>query len=335
MKIYTLLFALVAALALSLAACGGDDNASSTPTRASTVTATAAPTVASGPFFDCTATHPSTTAAAAAFPVTVTDGTGASVTIAAPPARIASLDAAHTEVLYAIGAANQVAAVDNFSDCPVAASSLPKIDSFNISLEAITAQQPDLVVLGFTAQPDIVAGLQGAGIKVLTLPSPSGINGVYDQIELLGKVTGHAGDADALVTNMSSQVHAISAQVAGKTAPAVYHEVDNTYFSAGPGSFIDDLYKTLGATNIAASTGEAYPQLSSEAIIAANPDVIVLADEGAGESATTVAARPGWSVIKAVTDHHVYAVDPDVVSRPGPRIVDALRALEADLYPGS
>jgi iron complex transport system substrate-binding protein len=132
---------------------------------------------------------------------------------------------------------------------------------------------------------------------------------------------------------MSNDVHAISAEVVGKTRPTVYHEVDNTYYSAGPGSFIDDLYKTLGARNIADSTGEAYPQLSAEAIIAANPDVIVLADEGAGESATTVAARPGWSVIKAVQGHHVYAVNADIVSRPGPRIVDALRALEADLYP--
>src|SRR5258708_2050540 len=137
MKIYALLFALVATLALSLAACGGDDNASSTPTHASTVTATAAPTVASGPFFDCAAAH------------------------------------------------------------------------------------PDLVVPGFTAGSDIVSGLKGGGITVLTQPSPSDINGVYDDIELMGKVTGHAGEADALVTSMSNQVRAISTETAGKTPPTV------------------------------------------------------------------------------------------------------------------
>src|ERR1700674_3326350 len=274
MKIYTLLFALAATLAISLAACGGDDNASSTPTHASSVTAPVAAPVASGPFFDCTAAHPGTAAATSAFPVTVTDGTGVSLTLAVPPAKIASLDAAHTEVLYAIGAGSQVAAVDKYSDCPAAASSLPKIDSFNISLEAITAQHPDLVVLGFTAGSDIVSGLQGAGIIVLTQPSPSDINGVYDDIELLGKVTGHAGEADTLVTNMSHEVEDIGTQVLGKTPPTVYHEVDNTYYSVGPGSFIDGLYKTLGAKNVAATSGEAYPQLSAEAIIAANPDVI-------------------------------------------------------------
>jgi iron complex transport system substrate-binding protein len=335
MKLYTLLLAIAVGLAIGLTACGSGDNASSTPTHASTVTATVAPTVAAGPFFDCTAAHPGTAADASTFPMTVTDGTGARVTLSAPPTHIASLDAAHTEVLYAIGAGGQVAAVDKYSDCPAAASSLPKIDSFNVSLEAITAQHPDLVVLGFTAGSDIVSGLQGAGITVLTQPSPSDINGVYDDIELMGKVTGHSGDADTLVTNMSHEVEDIRTQVFGKTPPTVYHEVDNTYYSAGPGSFIDDLYKTLGAKNIAASSGEAYPQLSAEAIIAANPDVIILADEDSGESATTVAARPGWSVINAVKQHHVYAIDPNIVSRPGPRIVDALKALEAALYPGS
>ena len=333
MKLYTPLLALAVALAVCLTACGSDDNASSTPTHASTVTATAAPTLASGPFFDCTAAHPGTVPDTSSFPVTVTDGTGATVTLSALPAHIASLDAAHTEVLYAIGAAGQVAAVDKYSDCPAETSSLPKIDSFNISLEAITAEHPDLVVLGFTAGSDIVSGLQGAGITVLTQPSPPDINGVYDDIEVMGKVTGHAGEADALVTSMSNQMRAISAETAGKTPPTVYHEVDNTYYSVGPGSFIDGLYKTLGAKNVAATSGEAYPQLSAEAIIAANPDVIILADEGSGESATTVAARPGWSVIKAVQNHRVYTVNPDIVSRPGPRIVDALRALEVDLYP--
>lgn len=333
MKIYMLLLAPAVALAVGLTACGGDDNASSTPTHASTVTGTVAPTVASGPFFDCTAAHPGTAADASTFPVTVTDGVGNTVTLTTPPASIASLDAAHTEILYAIGAAPELKAVDKTSDCPAAAASLPKVDAFNPSVEAITALHPDLVILGFVYQSDIASALRSAGLTVLTLTSPADINGVYDQIELMGKVTGHPGDADRLVTNMSHELEDIGTQVFGKAAPTVYHEVDNTYYSAGPGSFIDDLYKTLGAKNIADSTGEAYPQLDAEAIIRLNPDVIILADEDAGESATTVAARPGWSVIKAVTDHRVYVVDPNIVSRPGPRLVDALWALKGDLYP--
>ena len=225
-------------------------------------------------------------------------------------------------------------AADKTSDCPAAAASLPKVDAFNTSVEAITALHPDLVILGFVYQSDIASALRSAGLTVLTLTSPADINGVYDDIELMGKVTGHPGEADALVTNMSNQAHAIEQQYAGRPQRIVYHEVDNTYYSVGPGSFIDDLYKTLGAKNIADSAGEAYPQLSSEAIIAANPDVIILADEDAGESATTVAARPGWSSIAAVSGHNIFTIDPDIASRPGPRIVDALRQLAADLYLG-
>ena len=132
---------------------------------------------------------------------------------------------------------------------------------------------------------------------------------------------------------MVDQVQSISSAVAGATAPSVYHEVDNTYYSAGPGSFIDDLYQTLGATNIAESSGEAYPQLSAEAIIAANPDVIILADEDAGESAATVAQRPGWAAINAVTEQ------PRLHCRPGhpqparPAHHRGPARAAADLYP--
>jgi iron complex transport system substrate-binding protein len=336
MKFYRLLLLCAAAFALLLAACGDDDDSGSptATTTAATATATAA-AAASDPFFDCDAQHPGTTPNASAFPVTVTDGAGTSVTIDAPPARIASLDAAHTEILYAIGAADQVKAVDNTSDCPVQVAALSaRVDAFSPSVEAITGLQPDLVITAFDTG-DIVASLRAAGLKVLMLPSPADINGAYDDIELVGKATGHAGEADALVTSMSTAVHAIEADVTGKTAPSIYHEVDNTYYTAGPGSFIDDLYKTLHATNIAESTGLPYPQLSAEAIIAANPQVIILADESLGESTDTVKTRPGWSAIDAVKNNRIYIADPDILSRPGPRIIDALRALEADLYPAS
>jgi iron complex transport system substrate-binding protein len=313
-----------AAFALLLAACGDDDSDSSTPTA----TGTAA---TSGPFFDCATQHPSTTPDSSSFPVTVTDSGGTEVTIDAPPAFIASLDAAHTEVLYAIGAGSQVKAVDNTSNCPAQVAALEaRIDAFNPSVEAVTAMQPDLVVTAFDTG-DLVASLRSAGITVLFLEAPADVAGTYDDIQLLGRATGHTDEADTLVTAMSNEVSALAATASGEQ-PTVYHELDNTYYSVGPGSFLDDMYKTLGATNIAESTGQAYPQLSAEAIIAANPDVIILADEGFGENATTVAARPGWSAINAVKNDRIYAIDPDIVSRPGPRIVDAMRQLAAALY---
>jgi len=331
MKYRTILLLLcTAAIALLLAACGDDDNGGSATATAAAGTSTPS-AAASGAFFDCTALHPGSTPQATGFPATVTDGAGTSVTINSAPAKIASLDAAHTEILYAIGAADQVTAVDNTSDCPAAAASLPKVDAYNPSVEAITALHPDLVVLAFDTG-DIAAALRNAGLAVLVLPSPSDINGAYDDIELLGKATGHPGEADALVTSMSDAVRALGQVNHPTPGPKIYHELDNTYFSVGPGSFLEDMYKTLGATNIADATNEAYPQLSSESIIADDPDVIILADEGSGESAATVAARPGWSAISAVTNHRIYTINPDIVSRPGPRIIDALRQLSDDLY---
>jgi iron complex transport system substrate-binding protein len=337
MKYYRLLLLCAAAFALLLAACGDDDNGGGTTTAtgatAASATLAGATATPSGPFFDCNAQHPGKDVDSAGFPLTLTDGAGATVTLTSAPQKIASLDAAHTETLYAIGAADQVAAVDNTSDCPAQAAAIQaRVDAFNPSLEAITALQPDLVITAFDTG-DLVVSMRNAGLTVLFLPAPADINGTYDDIELVGRATGHAGDADALVTSMSNAVHAIEGAVDGKQAPTVYHEVDNTYYTAGPGSFIADLYKTLGAANIAESTGEAYPQLSAETIIAADPQVIVLADEDYGESPDTVKARPGWSAIDAVKKGHIYGIDPDIASRAGPRIVDALRTLEADLYP--
>ena len=337
MKIHTLLLALAAAMAIAFAACGddNDDKSSATATRAPTQTtqATATPTaLPPTTVFDCGATHAAKTPDASAFPVTLTDSSGNTVTIETAPKKIASMDAAHTEVLFAIGAAGQVSAVDNTSDCPTSVSTLPKLDAFTPSVEAITAQQPDLVFLAYDPG-DLAASLKAAGINVILQPFPPSINAIYDDIELIGKATGHADDADALVTSMSDEVHNIEQSVAGKTGPTVFHELDNTYFSVGEGSFVDDMYTILGAKNIGHGSGQAGPQLSSEAIIAANPDVIILADEEFGENAQTVAARPGWSNINAVKDHRVYGLDPDIVSREGPRIIDALRLLKAALYP--
>jgi iron complex transport system substrate-binding protein len=116
--------------------------------------------------------------------------------------------------------------------------------------------------------------------------------------------------------------------------PSVYHELDSTFYSVADDTFIGNLYRTLKARNIAGDGGGiAYPQLTQEAIIAASPDIIVLADEAFGVTEESVRARPGWDAIKAVQDGRIYGVDPDIISRPGPRIVDALEALAADFYP--
>lgn len=320
MRLVFVLAGLIFAALVFAAACGDDDAGGD-----------AAP-AESQKFFDCAEAFPGSAPDASAFPAEVTDGSGRSVAIDAAPQAIASLSAGHTEILYAIGAGDAMTAVDNTSDCPAATSSLEHIDAFSPSVESIVALEADVVVL-FYDPGDLVQSLDDLGVTVLMMPSPSTIAGVYEQIEILGDATGHAAEADALITSMRAAVVTITTDVEEFDAPTFFHEVDNTYYTAGPGSFIADLYGQLGAENIAESTGQAFPQMSAEAIIAADPQVIILADEDAGESPETVAARPGWGVIAAVLDGRVHVVSPDIISRPGPRLVEALETLAGYLYP--
>ena len=323
MRFHILLAALGALLALA-ASCNSGGSPPASPE--------ASP--AAGAFsFDCAAAIAATAPDAGAFPVEVADSGGNTVKLEEPPRHIVSLSAGHTEILYAIGAGDQVAAVDNTSDCPAAVNDLPKVDAFAPSVEQIAGLEPDLVVIFFDPG-DLQTSLQGLGIPVLNLAAPESVQGAYDQVALLGEATGHVEDATRLGGEMEAAVQDVRSRLVGVAEPpTVFHEIDTKYFSAGSGTFIGDLYGILGAENIADATGEAYPQMSAEAIIQSDPDVIILADEDAGESAATVKARPGWGSVSAVKNGRIYVIDPDIVSRPGPRLVEALRTLAGYLYP--
>lgn len=329
-RTWWILATLMALLAIIAAGCGDDGEKGSGTPAAPTVT-DAAPSAGTFEPFDCEGEYPGTAPDDSAFPLDVTDDSGATLSFEEPPSAIVSLSAAHVEVLYAIGAGDQLVAGDLFSDCPVAAAELEKIDSFTPSVEAITALEPDLVLL-FYDPGDLRNSLEAADIKVLALDSPADVEGVLDQIRLLGQVTGHEESAETTIGGISGRIDEIVASIPQDEPLSVYHEVDNTFFSAGPGSFVSDLYDILKAENIAEATSEPFPQLTQEAIIAAAPDVIVLADEEAGESAETVSARPGWDSIPAVQNERIYTIDPDIVSRPGPRLVEALEKLAGLLY---
>jgi iron complex transport system substrate-binding protein len=305
--------ALVLALLLALAAACGDDGdgggapLSPTATRAATV--------------------------AAQYQLTLTDGLGRSVTLTAVPQRIASLSPAATEILFAVGAGAQVAAVDMFSDYPSEAETREKLDAFQPSVEAIAGAQPDLVLV-FYDPGNLVEGLTNANLTVFFLETPTSVEAVLEQIRLLGKVTGHPQEAEGLVESMQEDISAVQERLAAvEQGPRVFHEVDNQLYTVAPDSFVGNLYTILKAQNIAAGTGQAFPQLSQEAIIEADPEVIILGDAAGGESAETVKARPGWGSISAVKNDRIYVVDPDIVSRPGPRLVNALETLAQALYP--
>jgi iron complex transport system substrate-binding protein len=304
---------LVWLLLVALAACGGASSSTTTPaTTAGVPVTTAVPTTET------------TIAEAGPFPVTVTAANG-SVTIATAPTAIVSLSPTGTEMLFAVGAGEQVVAVDEFSYYPAEAP-VTDLSGFTPNIEAIADYEPDLVVVSDDLD-GVVGALEGLGIAVLHLPAAQSMDDVYAQIETVGTATGHAAEAAELVATMQSELDSLIASMPGLAEPITFfHEIDNTLYTASSATFIGQVYAMLGLTNIADAVDTAdsfgYPQLSAEYVIESDPDIIFLADGAYGESAETVAARPGWAELQAVLKGNIVAVDADVSSRWGPRIVD-------------
>lgn len=257
----------------------------------------------------------------------------AGITLTEPPQRIISGSATHTEILFAIGAGPQVVAVDAFSDFPVEANALPHLDAFNPSVEGFAALEPDLVIVTFDPN-DLVGGLGSLGIPVWVLDAPGDIDGVYAQIVEIGEVTGHGDEADELVAEIRSDIAAIVSDLPQPVPTSTYfHELDPSYYSIGSDTFLGSLYGLLGLTSIADAAGGGFPQLSAEFIVSADPDFVFLGDaDCCGQTPETVAARPGWESMSAVTAGRVIVVDEALASRWGPRMVDFLAVVAAAVY---
>ncbi len=244
------------------------------------------------------------------------------------PSAIISLSPTATEMLYAIGAGDQVLAVDDFSNFPSeAASKMQGLSGFEPNVEAIAGLEPDLVVTDGT-NPALLGQLDSLGIAHWEGPAATTFDDVYTQIEQLGAATGHVGEAAELVGRMQADVAAVQGDLPELDEPLTYyHELDNTFFSVTSDTFIGAVYDEIGLVNIADEVGDGnpYPQLNAEFIIAENPDLIFLAcTKYCGESAETVAERPGWTDIDALSAGGVIEMDDDIASRWGPRIVDYL-----------
>jgi iron complex transport system substrate-binding protein len=263
--------------------------------------------------------------------------TGAQPTIAAStttlpagaPTRIVSLSPTATEMLYAIGAGSQVKAVDDQSNYPPEAPHT-KLSGYQPNAEAIAGYQPDLVIL---SDEGIAPRLRKLNIKVIIDPAATTLADSYKEIEDLGTATGHADQAARVVAKMRQDITAIAAEVpADARVLTYYHELDNTYYSVTSHTFIGQLYALAKLRNIADAADKkgsgGYPQLSAEYIVQQNPDLVYFADaKCCKQSAKTVGARPGWNTMKAVSQNHVVALDDDIASRWGPRVVDLLRTI--------
>lgn len=274
-------------------------------------------------------------------PLLAKDANGTTIVIPkTAPQRIISLTPVDSEILGALHAESRVAGVDYYTDYPADMAAKTKITDVNsaANIEQIIALKPDLVLsYGHETNSSISHAdtqLIAAHITVYDLPAED-LEGSITEIRLIGQLIHSESAANALADSMQSSVNAIKAKVAGASKPTVYMEL---YYGSGPtyvfggGSFGDELITDAGGVNVFHSdtTGGGYPAVNNEAIIAANPQVIILAD---GDTAAQVAQRAGWSAIAAVKSGQIFTIDPNLTQRPGPRIIQGMEDIAKDLHP--
>ena len=267
----------------------------------------------------------SETTVAAEFPVTVGD-----TTLDAEPQRIVSMSATATEMLFAIGAGDRVIAVDNFSNFPAETASLEKLDAYEPNVEAISALNPDLVIISYDPG-NLVEQLTALSIPVFTASAVANLDEAYAQIEQLGALTGQLAEAVQTSGAMQAAIAEIVAGVTKTDPPLTYfYELDPTPYTVTSNTFIGGVMALLGLVNIAdgVEEGNDYPQLSAEIIVEKNPDIVFLADtKCCAQSAETFGARDGFGGLKAVELGSIIGLDDDIASRWGPRLVDLVRAV--------
>lgn len=280
------------------------------------------------------------TATPAPAPIKLTDGLGRSIELAQPAQRIISIAPSNTEILFALGAGNQVVGREEMSDFPAAAKDVTSIGSVfqKINTEAIVALKPDLVLAAEINSPEQVKALEDLKLNVYYLPNPKTFDELYTNLETVGALTGRSAEAAKLNEALKARYDAVIKTLsAAKDAPTVFYEIDATDptkpYTSGPGTFIDLVIGLAAGKNIGAELKGAFAQISSEELVKQNPNIIVLGDALYGVTADSVAQRPGWSALSAVKDKQVFPFDDNLISRPGPRLIDGLEQMAKLLHP--
>lgn len=270
------------------------------------------------------------------FPVTLAsgaEGSGEEITVEERPERIVSLSPSATESLFAIGAGDQVVAVDEYSYYPEEAPVVEGLSGYTPNVESVLSHDPDLVVVTMD-DGTLGSGLEAAEVPMLVLPSAEGLADAYGQIERLGAATGNLGDAVELTARMSSDIDAAVESVPEELREGdltYYHEVSSDHYTVADDTFLGQVYGMFGLSSIAeGETG--YPQLGAESIISADPDFIFLSN-GESESMTPekVAERPGWDELTAVRENRIIVLDEDLASRWGSRLPQFVQEIAESL----
>ena len=321
----TLLAVLLAAVSAACSGAVAPSAPPATPTVAPTAAATAAPTATP------------TATPVAAFPVTLTDDEGTSVTIKAEPEKIVSLTPAATETLFALGLGKRVVGkAQDVALYPPEAGPIPEVAVYDaVDVEKVVGLDPDLVIAGGNNfnKPEAITQLRSLGIPVVVEYAPD-VATVLSDIELTGKATGTADEAKAITDRMSDEMGRVQAAVATLPRPRTFYELDATGAIYGPSdnSFLAEMLRMAGADPITTGSPDKY-DISPEKLIAADPELILLADAQYGTKPEDVAKRPGWSVMTAVKNGDIRPIDDTTVTRPGPRLFLGLALLARTIHP--
>ena len=318
-------FYLTVLIALLLAGCGPASNPTEAPAPVSTEAPAAEATEA-----------PAVNESA----ITLVDGLGRDVVMDAPAQRIVSLAPSNTEILFALGAGSQVVGRDSFSDYPAEALSVTDIGATYEALntELIVSLKPDLILLAEVNAAEQVKTLEDLGLTVYYLKNPTTLEEMYANLEIVAQLTGRQPEAAELIESLKARVAAVDEKIMPLSSRlSIFYEIDATDpakpYTAGKGTFITLLIDRAGGYNIAADL-DGYPQLSLEQVVAADPMFIILGDSAYGVTPESIATRPGWENLSAVKNNQIFPFDDNLVSRPGPRLVDGLEALAKLLRPG-
>jgi len=274
---------------------------------------------------------------AAAFPVTVTDDEGTPVELAAEPRKVVSLTPAATETLFALGLGDRVVGkVEDFSVYPPEAASVADVAKFgSVDVERIVGLDPDLVIAGGSNfnPPESIQQLRSLGVPTVVLFAPDVATALED-IALIGTATGTADEAAAINADIQAAFDEVTSATAGVPARRVFYELDASsgFFGPAPDYFGTEMIKVAGGDPLTSGTPGVY-QIEAEQIVDFDPEVILLGDAAYGVTVDQVAERPGWDTLSAVKAGAIRPIDDVIVTRPGPRLADGIRALAVAIHP--
>jgi iron complex transport system substrate-binding protein len=274
-------------------------------------------------------------------PIAITDGLGRTITLSSPAQRVVSLAPSNTEIMFAIGAGSQLVGRDAFSDYPAEAQQVTDIGGGfgELDSEVIVSLQPDLVLASDLTPPEQIQLLEELGITVFSLPNPTDFDGLYAIILTVATLSAHEAEGQALVESLKARVAAVETKIASvQDRPLVYYELDgtdpNAPWTPGPGTFISMLISKAGGENLGNMLQSEWAQISIETLIEQDPQIILLGNaHWGGITPEGVAARSGWDILTAVQNDQIFPFDDNLVSRPGPRLVDGLEDMATFLHP--